>query len=189
MSDEPRQSPSIPQRVIPYADVADRLATRAALSSVLFETAGARQFANNADRAAFEALWLGGYLDNEPELAFIACTGPSETLGYIVASTVDPARCDRFSALSYFAQIRDLTAETPAHLHINLTESARNTGLGTQLILALCDRLAERGCTGLHVIIGASARNVGFYTANRFEPRATIPWQERRLLFMVRELP
>jgi ribosomal protein S18 acetylase RimI-like enzyme len=57
-----------------------------------------------------------------------------------------------------------LAAAYPAHLHIDLEERARGTGLGRVLIERLLDELRERGIAGVHLGVDDSNTNaIGFY--------------------------
>ena len=62
----------------------------------------------------------------------------------------------------------------PAHLHIDLTASARNQGIGTQLIRTLKAHLAAQGISRLSLSV--SQKNVSairFYKRNGFRPVIT----------------
>lgn len=156
----------------------------------IFFTASQRaEFTSEEDRRNFYKLWLGDYLANDPDLAWVAFTPDHRAVGYIVASERDPATSPRFSALGYFQAISDLTARIPAHLHINLDGEWRSRGIGGRLVDVLCEELKERGHRAVHVVTAADSRNVGFYCQNSFAPLATIPWRQHRLLFLARELP
>lgn len=57
-----------------------------------------------------------------------------------------------------------IAAEYPAHLHIDLQERARGTGLGRVLMEQLLADLRTRGVTGVHLGVGAGNDNaIGFY--------------------------
>jgi ribosomal protein S18 acetylase RimI-like enzyme len=58
----------------------------------------------------------------------------------------------------------DLVAEYPAHLHIDLQERARGTGLGRALIERLLAAMREREVAGVHLGVDADNANaIGFY--------------------------
>ena len=70
---------------------------------------------------------------------------------------------ERFPGLSQCGALRDF----PAHLHMNLTASARGKRAGTALLNALAGRLCEEGIHGAHLVCGAGP--VGFYSKQGFE--------------------
>jgi len=58
----------------------------------------------------------------------------------------------------------ELAAEYPAHLHIDLLERTRGSGMGRRLIERLLGDLRERRVAGVHFGVDARNRNaVGFY--------------------------
>jgi ribosomal protein S18 acetylase RimI-like enzyme len=58
----------------------------------------------------------------------------------------------------------DLAQEFPAHLHIDLDDRARGSGLGRVLIERLMTELRERGVIGLHLGVDIDNPNaIGFY--------------------------
>ncbi len=58
----------------------------------------------------------------------------------------------------------EILDEYPAHLHIDLEERARGTGLGRLLIERLLTELRERGVAGVHLEAGDdNERAIGFY--------------------------
>jgi ribosomal protein S18 acetylase RimI-like enzyme len=58
----------------------------------------------------------------------------------------------------------DVAQEYPAHLHIDLQERARGTGLGRTLIERLLAELRGRGVPGAHLGVDADNANaIGFY--------------------------
>jgi len=69
-----------------------------------------------------------------------------------------------------------IAAEYPAHLHIDLLERVRGTGLGRLLMVRLLAELTARGVAGVH--LGVSAENdnaVGFYDHLGFREIAREP--------------
>jgi ribosomal protein S18 acetylase RimI-like enzyme len=58
----------------------------------------------------------------------------------------------------------ELVEKFPAHLHIDLEERARGTGLGRVLIDRLLSELRQRGVSGVHLGVDAENANaIGFY--------------------------
>jgi GNAT superfamily N-acetyltransferase len=70
-------------------------------------------------------------------------------------------------------------AEFPAHLHIDLLESARGAGIGRRLVEAAVEQLRGRAVPGVHLVVAASnASAVAFYRRTGFtemtEDRGTV---------------
>jgi GNAT superfamily N-acetyltransferase len=140
---------------------------RSGVEAVFWETA-ATPHPTGLARAAFQDLWLDQYLGHEPYLAFVARDTAGRIGGYLVGCHVDPARSPRFAALAYFQTFSAATARYPAHLHINLTADWRGYGIGGLLIDAFAATVRNAGLAGFHVVTGAAARNVAFYTRQGF---------------------
>lgn len=144
-------------------------------------------------------IFLGPYLDLEPDLAFVVDTG-ERAAGYVVG-TADTARfvrehrrawVPRFAATYPLADapsdpeerlvllghrpetMLDLVHEGyPAHLHIDLLPDVQGRGFGRVLIRTFLEALRERGVPGVH--LGVSAENtsaIRFYERLGFVPLA-----------------
>lgn len=135
-----------------------------------------QSFESDAARNAFRWLWMGRYLAEEPEHAFVALRdGAAEQLcGYLVGSLADPAEREEFSSLTYFEAFADVTRLFPAHLHINIARDVRSQGVGARLIHAFLEHARAHGSPGVHVVTGAGMRNVGFYERLGFLERARV---------------
>jgi ribosomal protein S18 acetylase RimI-like enzyme len=71
----------------------------------------------------------------------------------------------------------ELAQAYPAHLHIDLLERTRGTGLGRRLIEQLLDELRARDVAGVHMGVAAANTNaIGFYRHLRFEEVAQERW-------------
>jgi GNAT superfamily N-acetyltransferase len=71
-------------------------------------------------------------------------------------------------------------AEFPAHLHIDLLESARGAGMGRRLVDAAVEQLRGRDVPGVHLVVAASNTSaVAFYRRTGFtemtDDRGTVP--------------
>lgn len=165
--------------------------TKAAYSSIeriFFASAGRTSFADEADRSAFQERWLGRYLVHDREHVLLARDDDGGIAGYLVGCLDDPARTVRFGDIGFYADFADLTSRYPAHLHINLDPAWRNQGVGARLVDAFAQRAARAGTAGVHVVTGATARNVGFYRRCGFAALREAQWNEAAILFMGREL-
>ncbi len=160
----------------------------AGIDAIFFETA-ARTFADQPARDAFRHLWLGQYLAHERRHVYLATDASRAVLGYLVGAWDNPARSDRYPALTYFQGFASPCARFPAHLHINLTAAARGQRTGAALVDAFAAATAAAGIPGVHVVTGADSRNVGFYQRNAFREVARMDWQGRPIVFLGRTLP
>jgi len=172
-------------------------AAELAIERIFFEAAGVRTFATETERAEFRERWLGRYLTHDRALTHVAIVDPAQhgevsgspdILGYVVGSHDDPARTLRFADIPYFVDLAAVTARYPAHLHINLTESARNHGVGGILIEAFVGDVAAAGLPGVHVVTGARSRNVGFYNRLGFLERATATFNDNPVVLLGRDV-
>jgi GNAT superfamily N-acetyltransferase len=136
------------------------------LDAIFWETAGRPPQGDEA-RAKFRHRWLTSYLATDTQHAFVALAGegkaPIAITGYLVGTLETPLSNPRFASDGYLEAFADALHRYPAHLHINLTESARGHGVGRALIEAFCAHAANLGTRGVHVVTGAGARNVAFY--------------------------
>ena len=169
----------------------DRAALERGIAAI-FRATAARWPEDAGAAAQFQALWLGQYLENERDLVFLATSAAADrellVAGYIVGCRIDPARSQRFAALSYFRDFAALTADYPAHLHVNLDAHDRGRRIGERLVETLAAHLAAEGIHGLHVVTGRAQRNVGFYTRLGFRELARAPSGTGEVLFMGRAI-
>jgi GNAT superfamily N-acetyltransferase len=163
----------------------------AQLDSIFFEATGTKTFSSDEERAAFRERWLGRYLLQDAQHAFLAVVGaaPQETVaGYLVGSVDDPALAARFDDLAYFKELSHLTARYPAQLHVNLASPWRGRGVGRALVEAFCQHVQTLGVPGVHVFTGRGMRNVGFYTAAGFNEAGSVVWSGREIVMLARDL-
>jgi GNAT superfamily N-acetyltransferase len=161
------------------------------IDRIFFEASGTKDFSSSHARAAFHERWLGRYLAQDVEHAFLAIT-PSprdDVAGYLVGSLADPACQQRFDDLGYLRELATFTARYPAHLHVNLAPEWRGKGFGRALVEAFCLHAARAGAPGVHVFTGRGMRNVGFYESAGFGEVAAVTWNEREIVMLARDLP
>jgi GNAT superfamily N-acetyltransferase len=161
---------------------------RAGMESVFFEASPTKVFASEADRVRFRDMWLDRYVAHFPQFAFVALDPNNQVLGYVIGAADDPARDPAFADIAYFRAFAALTEAYPAHLHINLTESARNHGLGGRLIATFAEAVRAAGARGLHVVTSEGARNRGFYARQGFELKTSAQWLGASIVFLARTL-
>ena len=81
----------------------------------------------------------------------------------------------------------ELTADYPAHLHIDLVPEVQGGGRGGAMLRTLLDALAAAGASGAHLGVARSnERAIGFYTHLGFTPAE--PYSGDDELVMVRSL-
>lgn len=171
--------------IVPYPTGSDPVRD-GAVDRIFFAASGTQSFQSDAARAAFRERWLGRYLDRYGEHAVLALDGNSVPIGYLVGALEDPAQNALWSDIGYFDRLADLTAAYPAHLHINIDAGCRGRGIGAALIGAFVTHAATRGATGVHVVTGAQARNVGFYASNGFGKLRIFDWKGNPLVMLGR---
>ncbi len=159
-----------------------------ALDAIFFEASATKSFASEKERQAFRERWLGRYLEHDPEWVYLALNANDTLVGYLLGSLDDPARTPRFRDIGYFKDFAALTEAYPAHLHVNLAPAYRNVGIGAQLIDTFAVAAARAGATGVHVVTGASARNIGFYARNGFREIGRATSNTNEVVFLARRL-
>jgi len=155
---------------------------------IFFLSSNRKTFGSDAARAEFHERWLGRYLLHDRAHAFVARTDDGRIAGYLIGSLDDPAHAERFDDIRYFAELADLTAIYPAHLHINLDADWRSQGIGERLIETFAAHAIARGARGLHIVTGADARNISFYRRCGFAPLRELNSEGSRILFLGRKL-
>lgn len=175
-----------------WCDIPDSERLLPVLDAIFFEASLTKNFADDGARAAFRERWLGRYLTHDPGLADVAmvpaAVGTFRIVGYLVGALDDPARSARFRDIGYFAKLADLTAQFPAHLHINLAPDARGSGIGGRLVERFAEQVAENGLPGLHVVTGANSRNVSFYRRCGLDEAHPFEWNGSELVLLGRRV-
>ena len=174
MIESDASKPSGSVEVRPY-----RFEDRAAVRNICYATGllGNPITALVPDQELFADLWTAAYTDGFPELALVA-TLEGETIGYVFGVTdaralsavylrrVLPLVFGRLFRGEYRKWQTSLPhlfrlaleparhapkAQFPAHLHINLLESARGHGLGRRLLERFLTQLEARGVPGVQL--------------------------------------
>jgi GNAT superfamily N-acetyltransferase len=163
-----------------WTEIPDKRRLTPEIDAIFFEASNTKEFAGEGERAAFRERWLGKYLANEPQFAYVAFAGcGAPAAGYLVGSVSEPVGFEAFA---------DAAWEYPAHLHVNLAPQFRSRGIGARLIGAFAADALRAGATGMHVVTSADSRNVRFYTRNGFAEVARAPVDGRELVFLGRRL-
>jgi GNAT superfamily N-acetyltransferase len=169
-----------------WVDLPDRAAAEAAITTIFFETSATQSFADEAAKTAFRERWLGRYLTHDGEHVSVALDEAGRIIGYLVGALDDPARAQRFGDLGFMQSFAALTALYPAHLHVNLTASARGKRVGEHLVAQFVDDVRAAQVPGVHVVTGRGVRNVGFYNRLGFEERGSLPTANGAMVFLGR---
>lgn len=177
-----------------YANLLDealiaRAALQRGLDDVFFQSSNTKSFASEESRRAFRDRWLGRYLTHDPRWAYVALTPDGRVAGYLVGSLDDPALTPRFADIAYFPRFSTLTARFPAHLHVNLGDVFRGSGVGSALVQRFCSEAAAAGAGGVHVVTSRGARNVRFYERNGFFEAGHDGEGAKEVVFLARTLP
>ncbi len=178
-------------RIVRWTDIdpARRKELETGVDRVFFDASSVQSFPDEEERARFRERWLGRYLQHDPLWAYVALDGEERAVGYVIGAIDDPARSERFDDIPYFRAWAHLTAQYPAHLHINVAPEWRSSGLGSRLIEAFAADAGVAGVPGMHVVTGEGMRNVGFYLRNGFAHLATLEQAGKRaVVFLGRRL-
>lgn len=173
--------------IAPYAAVAGRPELDAEFDAIFFEASSTRSFSSEKARTEFRWRWLGRYLEQGPEHAFVALDPTRRLAGYLIGSLSDPAR-PLDPELPFYAHFADQTRAYPAHLHINLAPGFRSRGTGGRLIEAFAAHAGLNGAPGMHIVTSRGQRNIGFYQRCGFTELAALDWNDRALLMLGRRL-
>ena len=154
-------------------------ACRGDIDEIFFEASSVQEFANDEERSIFHWRWLGRYLSDEPQHAFVALRSDRRACGYVVGSLTDPAPRAEFSHLGYFVDFarltRNLSSPSAHQCCPRLPQSADWRSA------CRCFRPSRSGnadAPGLHVVTGEGMRNVGFYERLGFAcNRDVTPWR------------
>ncbi len=171
-----------------WTDVADAERLIPALDAIFFEASATKSFANEASRRAFRERWLGRYLTQEPEWAYLALDRGETLAGYLVGSVDEPARSGTNGDTGDIKDFAALSRQYCAHLHVNLAPDYRNRAIAPRLIAAFAADAARAGAKGLHVVTGAASRNRGFYERNGFRELARATLNGGEVVFLARSL-
>ena len=163
-----------------WTEILDKDRLTPEIDAIFFEASNTKTFASEGERAAFRERWLGKYLANEPQFAYVAlAAGDAPAAGYLVGSVSEPVGLVAFANAAW---------EYPAHLHVNLAPQFRNRGIGARLMGAFAVDALHAGAPGMHVVTSADSRNVRFYTRNGFAEVARAAVDGRELVFLGRRL-
>jgi GNAT superfamily N-acetyltransferase len=156
-------------RPLAALDPACRTAAVERIEDICLASSGWAGALGGAARAAFFDRWAGGYLERWPELTLVHGADGQSIDGYLVGCADSGAASHLFDDQFYYRAFAAHYRAFPAHFHINVAPGARNRGVGAALLEAFAALCRDRGCSGVHLVTGARARNRAFYSRNGFE--------------------
>ena len=170
------------------AELEDAARARAAVDDIFFFTSRTQSFSTDAARAAFHDRWLGRYLENWPDLCFVAESEAGDITGYLAGCPDNPVLSPDFADHRYYTLFEDECRTSPAHLHINVLPGHRGEGVGRALIERFAAACRSRACGGLHAVTAEGDRNNRFFENCGLTIRARGDWNGMELVFCGRSL-
>lgn len=141
-----------------------------------------------SNRACLTALYCDYYLDNQPEVCFVAVDDNDIPVGYVLCAAdcsdytekmddlylplvrkVDSGEFFRFNALLKLEQ-RYIRQGYTAHFHIDVLEEYQGQGIDDKLLERLCGELQSLNVEGVRLICGKNnAQARAFYEKHGFD--------------------
>lgn len=178
----------MPITICRYSELPDHEKIAPSLDAIFFQSSNTQTFVSDAARAVFRERWLGRYLTFYPQWFYVAMSESNAVAGYLAGCIADPAELPLFADIALNKTFAHLTAEYPAHLHVNLGAVYRSAGTGSALVDQFFDDARRAACRGVHVMTGKHARNVGFYARNGFYEIAATGEGASAVAFLARTL-
>jgi GNAT superfamily N-acetyltransferase len=170
-------------RIIRLAEAADEAVVVAAAEGIFWETAGTEHFPDEAARSAYRELWFSRYLSHAPGEFFLALAAEGEVIGYLAGTLISDQR--PLPGPDYYPLFpQELVGRFPAHLHVNVREDCRGTGVGAALVQAFMEHCRAECCPGLHAVTRAGSRSAAFFQKCGLALEGEALWRERRLAFL-----
>ncbi|MEO0617807.1 MAG: GNAT family N-acetyltransferase [Pseudomonadota bacterium] len=163
-------------------------AARAGIEDICVQGARA-PFVSANDKRIFLHTWINAYFQSAVEHVWIASRARDAAIvGYLVGACSPPDHAHGLPGQFHVSVFRDLWRAFPAHLHINVTATARGHGVGGALIRAFLEDLRCRKIAGVHIVTVDGARNATFYRRAGFTVEHARSALERNLVFMGQHL-
>ncbi len=157
------------------------------IREIFFVSASRKDFRDESERERFFQKWTEYYFSEHPRFVYTASDQQGLIIGYLTGCPDSHQALSHYKdQISSYSLFGDLFARFPAHLHINLAESARGKGVGSTLIKAFIRDLS--GCLGVHIVTSPNQRNVEFYRKNAFTFEVVREFGGNKYLFMGRSL-
>ena len=170
------------------------------------------------DPLALGNLYVGPYVDMEPDLAFVLEDGAG-VCGYVLGA-LDTRKFEEAFVSAWLPPLQAVTPDPqgdpstwspderiyhqihhprldhpaaiepyPSHLHIDLLPRAQGLGWGRRMLERLLHALRERGSHGVHLGVGAAnTRAQGFYRRLGFDELLRVGNEDRGAIYMGRPL-
>lgn len=151
------------------------------VKEIFYQTSSAQNFKDKIEKENFEYKYFGYYRLNYPNL-FLVLKSDDQIMGYICGSKNSLEDFDLFKNLSHFELFKDLYAQYPIHLHINMHPDSQGKGLGSTLLKAF-EALFTNG-SGIHLLTAPSAQNRSFYRKNGYLSESERKFNKNSILFM-----
>lgn len=152
---------------------------------IFFESSTKKSFKDDAEKNAFYEKYLGFYLRNYPELAWVAKA--DRVLGYVIVAP--ESHNPELQKLQPHLQVFDSHFQNyPAHLHINCHHESRGMGVGSKLIAEAEKKLRALHIKGLHIMTDSDAANKSFYKKLGFDFQTELNFHGSTILFMGKSL-
>ena len=158
------------------------------LETIFYSSSARQEFNSDAERDHFRLKYFDWYRIHHADLVFVASNAHGEVLGYVCGTPNTNAAPELFELHPWLVQLTPHFESFQAHLHINLSETARGLGIGSSLTRVFENSMKSRGICGIHIVTSPNARNVGFYRKNSYNFEAVIQWKSAQLLFMGKQL-
>lgn len=175
----------MPALIVPYQEIQDDQALLEEIREIFFESSTKKDFKDEKEKEAFYEKYLGHYLKNYPELAYVALD--KKVLGYIVAAP-DSKAADLQVLQPHLSIFKKYFNQYPSHLHINCHHESRGRGVGAQLIEVVEKKLKSLNILGLHIMTGPDSLNRKFYQRSGFDFQAVESFHDSSILFMGKTL-
>ena len=162
---------------------ADDPAVLPQIEAIFFDSAATKNFASEAERAAYRDLWLGRYVRHCPREFLVASSSNGEVTGYLAGALT--SNREPLPGPDYYAAFPAALIEAyPAHLHVNVRQDHRGRNVGSALIDAFRAICRAHNVPGLHAVTAARSRAAVFFTRCGLDERATTDWRGRRLALL-----
>jgi GNAT superfamily N-acetyltransferase len=157
------------------------------IEAIFFDGAATKNFASEAERAAYRDLWFGRYMRHCPQQFLVASDPGGGVVGYLAGALFSnkeplpgPDYYDAFPAA--------LIDAYPAHLHVNVRHDHRGRNVGSTLIDAFRAICRAHDVPGLHAVTATESRAAAFFTRSGLDERATADWRACALAFLAESL-
>ena len=170
-------------RIAALTELTGSGAALAEAEAIFWESAGRKDFASAAERAAYRALWFARYAEHAPGEFLLALGGDGRVRGYLAGALVSDA--PPLPGPDYYALFpAGLLARHPAHIHVNVHAGCRGGGTGAALVAAFGAHCRKEAVPGFHAVTAAGSRAAAFFGRCGLAPLAEEEWRGRPLVFL-----